>query len=256
MPRKLTWLGATLTFSLCVTACGKGGAANSDSTASVSMSPAAATQPPLSDTAAAAKQAAPRAPETKRPRERAPETKAPAAPARPTGEIASGATLLLHPTQVVCTDSNKVGDIVTATVADAVTGTNGVSIPAGAVVRLRITALKRAENVKDPIDMGFDPQSVEVDGQSYDLHATVVSEKIDHIRNEPKSKDVQKVVGGAVIGAIAGKLIGKSTKGAVVGAAAGAAAGAGVAATTANFEGCIAKGSDMTVKLTAPVTIK
>ena len=32
-------------------------------------------------------------------------------------------------------------------------------------------------------------------------------------------------------------------------------AGAGVAATTANFEGCIAQGSDMTIKLTSPLTI-
>ena len=121
---------------------------------------------------------------------------------------------------------------------------------------MTITALKRSENVKDPIDMGFRVESVTFAGQTYAMSATVTAEAIDHVRNEPTSKDVQKVVGGALVGAIAGKLIGKSTTGAVVGGAAGAAAGAGVAATTANFEGCIAEGSDMTVKLTAPVVIK
>jgi hypothetical protein len=97
--------------------------------------------------------------------------------------------------------------------------------------------------------------SVEFAGHTYAMAAKVTEEKIDRIRNEPKSKDVQKVATGAVIGAIAGKIMGKSTKGAVVGAAAGAAAGAGVAAATANYEGCIKQGSDMTVKLSSALTI-
>ncbi|HEX8725831.1 MAG TPA: YMGG-like glycine zipper-containing protein [Gemmatimonadaceae bacterium] len=243
-----------------IAACGGNkGSATSDSAMSsdLQMAGGAATQPGLGDTAAAAKAPAATkpAPAAKPAAER---PKAPAATkpaARPTGEVASGTTLLLHPSAKVCTNTNKVGDTMTATLADAVPATNGLSIPAGAVVTLKITALKRSENVKDPIDMGFNPVSVTFGGETYPITATVIAEKIDRIRNEPTSKDVQKVVGGAVVGAIAGKLIGKDTKGAVVGAATGAAAGAAVAATTANFEGCIAQGSDMTIKLSSPVTI-
>jgi YMGG-like Gly-zipper len=209
------------------------------------------------DTAAANKTPAPAATTpARRPATTQPRRTEPAKPAaRPTGEVAVGTSLVLHPSEKVCTNTHKVGDSVTATVADAVPASNGLSIPAGAVVTLNITALKRAENVKDPIDMGFNPVSVAFGGETYPISATVTAEKIDRVRNEPTSKDVQKVVGGAVVGAIAGKLIGKTTKGAVVGAATGAAAGAAVAATTANFEGCIAQGSDMTIKLNTAVTI-
>ena len=56
--------------------------------------------------------------------------------------------------------------------------------------------------------------------------ATVADADVDRVRNQPKSKDVQKVVGGAVVGAITGQILGKNTKSTVIGAAAGAAAGA------------------------------
>jgi hypothetical protein len=247
-----------LALAMVVGACGgkKDAAADSAMAGDMAMAGnATATQPALGDTAASNKTATSAKPSASSPAASTPAKSAPAAPARPSGEIAEGTTLVLHPSATVCTDSNKVGDVVHATVADAVQGSNGVSIPAGAVVSLKITALKRSENSKDPIDMGFDPISVEFDGHTYAMAATVTEEKIDRIRNEPKAKDAQKVATGAVVGAIAGKLIGKSTKGAVVGAAAGAAAGAGVAAATANYEGCIKQGSNMTVKLSAPVKI-
>lgn len=247
-----------LALGMVVGACGGKKDATSDSAMAGDMAmagAATATQPALGDTAAANKAATSTKPKAERAAAVAPAKTEAAAPSRPSGEIAEGTSLMLHPTATVCTDSNKVGDVVHATVAEAVQGSNGVSIPAGAVVSLRITALKRSENTKDPIDMGLDPISVEFDGHTYAMAATVTNEDITRVRNEPTSKDVQKVATGAVIGAIAGKLIGKSTKGAVVGAAAGAAAGAGVAATTANYEGCIKQGSNLSVKLSAPVTI-
>lgn len=257
MTRLSMRLAGAMALTTALAACGGSkGAASGDSAMSSDLQMAGgatATQPSLGDTATASKAPAAtsgaRRAETSKPAPRP-------APTRPSGQIAEGTSLVLHPSAKVCTNTNKVGEEVKATVADAVQGTNGVSIPAGAIVTLRITALKRSENSKDPIDMGFNPVSVEFGGHSYALNATVTEEKIDRIRNEPKEKDVQKVVGGAVLGAIAGKLIGKSTKGAVVGAATGAAAGAGVAAATANYEGCIEQGSNMTIKLASPVTIQ
>lgn len=272
MTKYIGRLGAVLAATAMLAACGGlGESAGGDSSAAADLAMTAAgstaVQPSLADTAAAPATAAP----VKQPTRRAAAAAVPKAaepveapkaaepvpePAPIVGEVASGSTLILHPSEKVCTNTHKVGDVVETTVADAVQGTNGLSIPAGAIVKMTITALKRSENVKDPIDMGFRVESVAFGGHTYAMSATVTNETIDRVRNEPTSKDVQKVVGGALVGAIAGKLIGKSTKGAVVGGAAGAAAGAGVAATTANFEGCIAQGSNMTVKLTAPVTIR
>ncbi|MES2176995.1 MAG: hypothetical protein V4550_03945 [Gemmatimonadota bacterium] len=172
------------------------------------------------------------------------------------GTIASGTSLALHSNARVCTNTHTVGQTFSATLADAVSGSNGASIPAGATVNLEITNLKRSENATDKIIMEFAVKSVSFGGRTYPVSATVADAQVDKVRNQPKSKDVQKVVGGAVLGAIAGQIIGKNTKGTVIGAAAGAAAGAGVAAGTANYEGCVPDGGNITVSLTGPLQIK
>ena len=172
------------------------------------------------------------------------------------GTIAAGTQLVLANTSRVCTNTNKVGDKITATVSEAVTGTNGVVIPAGATVTMTATQLKRSENSNDKIVMEFQVNSVSFGGHTYPIEAAVAEAPIDRVRNEPKSKDVQKVATGAVIGAIAGKILGKSTKGAVIGGAAGAAAGAATAAATANYEGCIAEGARIVVQLSSAAQIR
>jgi len=172
------------------------------------------------------------------------------------GTIAAGTTLNLHSSDKICTNTNAVGDHVTATLDGAVSGTNGATIPSGATVNMTVTQLKRSENSNDPIVIQFAVNSVTFGGKTYPLDASVQSASIDRVRDESKGKDVQKVAVGAVAGAIAGKLIGKSTKGAVIGGAAGAAAGAGVAAATANYQGCIPSGGSIVVKLNSAATVK
>ena len=65
------------------------------------------------------------------------------------GTIAAGSTLNTHSNSKVCTNTNAVGDHVTATLDAPVTGSNGATIPAGATVNLTVTQLKRAENTND-----------------------------------------------------------------------------------------------------------
>ena len=76
------------------------------------------------------------------------------------GTIAAGTTLALNSTSRICTNTNNVGDKVTATVSEAVNGSNGAVIPAGATVTLTVTKLKRSENVNDPVVMEFSVNSV------------------------------------------------------------------------------------------------
>lgn len=172
------------------------------------------------------------------------------------GMIAAGSTLSLNSTSRVCTNTNKVGDHVTATVAEAVTGSNGAVIPAGATVSLTVTGLKRSENANDKIVMEFAVNSVSFGGHTYPLDATVQSATVDRVKNQPTSKDVQKVAIGAAVGAIAGRILGKSTKGAVIGGAAGAAAGAATAAATANYEGCVPSGGQIVIKLNTAAQVR
>jgi hypothetical protein len=120
---------------------------------------------------------------------------------------------------------------------------------AGATVGLTVTRAKRSENANDPIVMEFRVNSITFGGKTYQVDASVASADIQRVRNQPKSKDTQKVVGGAVAGAIIGQILGKNTKSTVIGAAAGGAAGAAAAAATANYEGCVRDGGAITITL-------
>ncbi len=165
------------------------------------------------------------------------------------GTIPAGATLNLAAGSKVCTNTNHVGDRFNASLTNAVTGSNGAVIPAGATAVVEVTDLKRSENANDNVIMGFRVVSVNFGGHTYPISATTVSADVSKVKNQPKSKDVQKVVGGAAIGAIAGLILGHSTKATVIGGAVGAAAGAGAAAATANYEGCVNSGSRITATL-------
>jgi hypothetical protein len=185
----------------------------------------------------------------------APATK-PAAPAGPTsGMVAAGTTIALASNSKVCTNTNQVNDNFTAVTTEAISGSNGVAIPAGSTVNFTITELKRSENARDAVRVGVRVNSIVINGKTYPVEATVESADIEKIRDEPKSKDVQKVAVGAAAGAIAGRILGKSTKATVIGGAAGAAAGAATAAATANYQGCLNQGAKIVVKLDSPMTI-
>lgn len=172
------------------------------------------------------------------------------------GVIAAGTSLSLRSNARVCTNTYTAGQTFTATLANAATGSNGATIPAGATVSLEVTNLKRSENATDKIVMEFAVRSVSFGGRTYPVSATVADAQIDRVRNQPRDKDVQKVVGGAIVGAIAGQILGKNTKSTIIGAGAGAAAGAGVAVGTANYEGCVPDGGNIVVTLNGPLQVK
>ena len=182
-------------------------------------------------------------------------TRTPSGSASRVGTIAAGSTLNLASTSTICTNTNKVGDHFTATLTNAVTGSNGAMIPAGATADVEVTELKRSENAKDNVVMGFRVTSVRFGGRTYPVSATTSSADVTKVRNQPKSKDVQKVVGGAAIGAIAGQILGRSTKATVIGAAVGGAAGAGAAVATANYEGCVNSGGRITATLNSATQV-
>ena len=172
------------------------------------------------------------------------------------GMIPAGATLTTHSNSRVCTNTNAVGDHVTATLDNSVSGSNGAVIPAGATVNLTVTRLKRSENSNDPIIMEFAVNSVTFNGRTYPIDATVSSASVDRVKDQPAAKDAQKVAIGAVAGAIAGRIFGHSTKATVIGGAAGAAAGAAAAVATANYQGCVPSGGSIVVKLSSPATVR
>lgn len=173
----------------------------------------------------------------------------------PLGTIPSGATLNMTSNSRVCTNTVKVGDRITATVGNTVSGSNGATIPVGATASLEVTQLKRSENATDPIQMGFAIRSVSFGGHTYAATGTTTHVAVEKVRNESTGKDAQKVGIGAAAGAILGQVLGKSTKSTVIGGAVGAAAGAGAAVATANYEGCVASGGQIVVTLSNSVEV-
>lgn len=172
------------------------------------------------------------------------------------GSIPAGAEIILSSNSRVCTNTYKVGQRFSATVSSAVEGSNGATIPAGATANVEVTELSRSENVNDKINMGFRVMSVSFGGRTYPVSATTTFASVDRVRNQPKDKDIQKVVGGAAVGAVLGTILGGSTKATVIGAAAGAAAGTGAAVATANYEGCLPEGGRITVTLDSSTQIQ
>lgn len=183
-------------------------------------------------------------------------TRTPAGTERAVGTIPAGSTLNLTSDSRICTNTNRVGDRFSATVRQGIDGSNGASIPAGASARIEITELKRSENANDDVRIGFRVVSVSFGGRTYPIDATTTYAKVDKVRNQPKNKDVQKVLGGAAVGAILGQVLGKDTKSTVIGAAGGAAAGTATAVATANYEGCIPSGGGITVTLDSSTQVQ
>jgi len=172
------------------------------------------------------------------------------------GTIAAGSTLNLASGSTICTNTSRVGERFNATLTQSISGSNGAVIPQGATATVEVTELKRSENANDDVVMGFRVVSVSFGGKTYPVSATTSYAQVNKVRNQPKSKDVQKVVGGAAIGAIAGQILGKSTKATVIGAAVGGAAGAGAAAATANYEGCVNSGGRITATLNSSAQVQ
>ena len=172
------------------------------------------------------------------------------------GTIASGTAIDLTSTDRVCTNTNHVGDKFTATVNQAVAGSNGVTIPSGAKAVIAISQLKQSGKTGDPIQMTFDVTNLTWGDKSFPIDATIDHVDVDKVRNASKTSDAAKVGGGAVIGGIIGQIIGHSTKSRVIGAATGAAAGTAVAMGTAGYDGCVPVGGNIKIHLNAPAQIQ
>jgi hypothetical protein len=173
------------------------------------------------------------------------------------GVIAAGTSLALSTGQRVCTNTNTVGDRITATLAEAVTGSNGVVIPAGATAVLEVTSLGRSEQAGENMNIGLVVRSITYEGKSYPVNGQITSAQTERVRGSDNN-DAAKVAGGAVVGAILGRVMSghSKTKGTVIGAATGAAAGAVIANQTAKYDACIPSGGRVAVRLDSPMSVQ
>jgi uncharacterized protein YcfJ len=160
--------------------------------------------------------------------------------------------------QQVCTNTNTPGDRFTATLAEAVTASNGIIIPVGARAVVEVTSVKQSEQAGDNMSIGLVVKTISYGGKTYPVDGQITSAQVNKVRGK-NNNDAGKVLGGAAVGAILGNILGgkkSKTKGTIIGAAGGAAAGAVLANKTANYDACIPSGGRITVRLNQPMSIQ
>ncbi len=185
---------------------------------------------------------------------RAPQPAA-AAPRRSSGVIAAGTTIGVSNGAKVCSSTLQVGDRVVVTSNSEVSGSNGVSIPAGASFGLVVTTSKTSGSQGDAAALEFDVRSVTFGGETYTVAGSVTTEAVVM---ERKGGDAKKVAIGAAAGAVIGNIIGGGSRvqRTAVGAAAGGAAGAVTAAMTGDRFACLPEGAALTVRLGSALTVQ
>lgn len=288
-PRFRSHLAAAC-FTAALLACGKNDSAGSAASRTIDLAPARTAEPQLADVPVPAPEPA-RAPtpaQSETPRRSVPESRpvtrpslddtptptptptpaptpsvapAPATPAAPapppTGTVGAGTTFTVKPSVKVCTNTHQPGDRFTATLASAVTGSNGVEIPAGSAAILRVVDASGTRSAQDSMHLAFDILSIRVGDQTYEVNAHVTqSAPLERVNAQTTGDKARKIGVGAAIGAIAGRVLGGNTKSTVIGGAVGAAAGAAVAAGDTHYEGCLRDDATITLALDKPLVIR
>lgn len=179
---------------------------------------------------------------------------APARAAAPSREIGAGTGIVMTSGGRVCTETNRPGDKIVATVDSPISGSNGALIPAGSKVVLEIASVTPG----DQAHIDFRVRALYVNDSLYNVAGTVSPttplERVK-IANSDANADKKKVIGGAIAGAILGQIIGHNTKGTVIGAATGAAAGAVAAKAGEKYEACLPAGSSLHMTLAQALTL-
>jgi uncharacterized protein YcfJ len=154
----------------------------------------------------------------------------------------------------VCTESNRPGDKIVATVDSPISGTNGALIPAGSKVVLEVASVTPG----DQAQITFRVRALYVNDSAYSIAGMVSpSTPLERVKvqNPDANADKKKVVGGAVAGAILGQILGHNTKSTVIGAATGAAAGAVAAKATEKYQACLPAGASLHMTLAQAVAM-
>ncbi|MEW5701823.1 MAG: hypothetical protein AB1792_06300 [Candidatus Zixiibacteriota bacterium] len=147
-----------------------------------------------------------------------------------TASVPAGTAISVELVTPLRTDSNQVGDLFTARVAEAIIVEGATVVPAGSEMRGRLTEVEEPHRTKGKARMTLQIESiVDASGTAHSITASPIV-----LEGEgDKISDEAKVGGGAVVGGIVGALTSKKKgKGAAVGAAVGAAAGGAAALAT------------------------
>ena len=201
----------------------------------------------------------PQAQQTQRPQTQQPRPQHPAPDPGPQYRemtVASGTSVRLTLDQQLSTKTSEQGDLFTATVASDVMADGYAAIPAGSVVRGRVTAVQKSGSPGEAAVLKVAFDEVTVDGTTYPVQFTVTEANPTVEGRSSTGEKVGKIGVGAAAGAILGRVIGGDATGTIVGGAIGAAAGTAIVLGTEDADAVLAEGSPMTVTVDAPITVR
>jgi len=143
------------------------------------------------------------------------------------GTIPAGVKISVVTDQSVSSKTAKIGQTVSASVAQDVTAGGKVVIPKGSPVKLTVSGVQASGRLSTPAKLYLRLRTVTVGGKTYTIATSSAGRTLGGKGTRAAGFIGGGAAGGAVIGALAG-----GGKGAAIGAAAGAGAGtAGAAAT-------------------------
>ncbi len=141
--------------------------------------------------------------------------------------VPSGTPINVVLNEEVSSKTAKVGDKISASVADNVVVGGKTVIPKGAPATIHVTNAVPSGRLSTPAELDFKLHSVNVKGRTYLVSTDTASSK----KNSHKKRNILAIGGGTAAGALIGGIAGGG-KGAAIGGAAGAGVGtAGAAAT-------------------------
>jgi hypothetical protein len=166
--------------------------------------------------------------------------------------VPAGTVLPLGLTSTVASDTSKVEDQVHATLRRGVTVGGVQVLPAGTAVLGHVTSARRSGKVKGRASIGFRFTQIDLPGGG---HEPISTRTVSRLAPATKMKDAEKIGVGAGAGAIIGAIAGGGS-GAAKGAAIGGGTGTAVVLTTRGDEVRLGTGTPVSVRLTAPLTVR
>jgi hypothetical protein len=164
--------------------------------------------------------------------------------------LSEGTTLVGALDHSVSTEKADVGDRVELVRHDPVPLEGGSALPAGVVIRGRVTHVKGGGRIAGAPELTLRFSELEVDGDRYDIDADPI-----RLRGKSDAKEsALEIAGGTVAGAVIGAVAGGGS-GAAKGAVVGAAVGTGVAVVTKGNQIVLPAGQRIRIRLTRPVTV-
>jgi hypothetical protein len=172
-----------------------------------------------------------------------------AAPAQPVRAIQAGTLLTFEVRENVSTSSHDAGDTFSLVLVDAVTGSAGAVLPAGAPARGLVTDAHSSTGPDDQSVLGLRVASVEAGGSQEPILGEAESADIKSSTRDSGTRTAATIATGTAAGAIIGQILGRDTRSTVTGAAVGTAVGVVVALTTRGGHADLPEGSRIVVRL-------